>query len=359
MAAGGRGRGLRRPPPGPLRVGGHRPGRSATRWCRRWRPGRRGSAWAARKGELAVVQAILYLGTAPKSNALYAGWKAAQDAARATGSLPPPAHILNAPTRLMAGLGYGKGYSYDHDAPDAFSGQNYFPPGLPRQAFYQPADRGFEREVGRRLDHWSALRAARPADAVTCFRKRHQKHARTRHRDRLSTHYDRRADPRRDRRRGRAAPGSLVPPSLPRRDAGRHPEDVPHRPDPRGWQARRNLDPAGAGPGHPRAAPTRRPATQARRDARVQPGHRAGAAGDDPASGRSCAGAQQAARPGRPRRPPASPGTSTACWTGCAWGTSTGRAWCIAWTATPRAAWCWRARRARRPSWRRPSAGGT
>ena len=117
------------------------------------------------EGELAIVQAILYLGTAPKSNALYSGWKAAQDAARATGSLPPPAHILNAPTRLMASLGYGKGYSYDHDAPDAFSGQDYFPPGLPRQAFYQPADRGFEREVGRRLDHWSALRAARPADA--------------------------------------------------------------------------------------------------------------------------------------------------------------------------------------------------
>ena len=114
------------------------------------------------EGELALVQAILYLGTAPKSNALYAGWKAAQDAARATGSLPPPAHILNAPTRLMASLGYGRDYSYDHDAPDAFSGQDYFPPGLPRQSFYQPADRGFEREVGRRLDHWAALRAGRP-----------------------------------------------------------------------------------------------------------------------------------------------------------------------------------------------------
>ncbi len=113
------------------------------------------------EGELAIVQAILYLGTAPKSNALYAGWKAAQAAARATGSLPPPAHILNAPTRLMETLGYGKGYSYDHDAPDAFSGQDYFPPGLPRQAFYQPADRGFEREVARRLEHWAGLRAAR------------------------------------------------------------------------------------------------------------------------------------------------------------------------------------------------------
>jgi len=113
------------------------------------------------EGELAIVQAILYLGTAPKSNALYAGWKAALVAARATGSLPPPAHILNAPTRLMAGLGYGKGYAYDHDTADGFSGQDYFPAGLPRQGFYQPADRGFEREVGRRLEHWAGLRAAR------------------------------------------------------------------------------------------------------------------------------------------------------------------------------------------------------
>jgi len=113
------------------------------------------------EGELAIAQAILYLGTAPKSNALYAGYKAALAAAKATGSLPPPAHILNAPTRLMADLGYGKGYAYDHEAEDAFSGQDYFPKGLPRQAFYQPADRGFEREVGRRLDHWAKLRQTR------------------------------------------------------------------------------------------------------------------------------------------------------------------------------------------------------
>ena len=113
------------------------------------------------EGELAIAQAILYLGTAPKSNALYAGYKAALAAAKATGSLAPPAHILNAPTRLMAELGYGKGYAYDHDAEDAFSGQDYFPEGLPRQAFYQPADRGFEREVGRRLDHWAKLRQTR------------------------------------------------------------------------------------------------------------------------------------------------------------------------------------------------------
>ena len=113
------------------------------------------------EGELAIAQAILYLGTAPKSNALYAGYKAALAAAKATGSLAPPAHILNAPTRLMAELGYGKGYAYDHEAEDAFSGQDYFPEGLPRQAFYQPADRGFEREVGRRLDHWAKLRQTR------------------------------------------------------------------------------------------------------------------------------------------------------------------------------------------------------
>ncbi len=110
------------------------------------------------EGELAIAQAIVYLGTAPKSNALYVASKQAQAAAKATGSLPPPAHILNAPTRLMKDLGYGKGYAYDHDAEDAFSGQNYFPDGMDRPAFYRPADRGFEREVARRLDHWAKLR---------------------------------------------------------------------------------------------------------------------------------------------------------------------------------------------------------
>jgi len=113
------------------------------------------------EGELAIAQAIVYLGTAPKSNALYAGLKQAMAAAKATGSLAPPAHILNAPTRLMQELGYGKGYSYDHEAEDAFSGQDYFPEGLERQAFYRPADRGFEREVARRLDHWAKLRQER------------------------------------------------------------------------------------------------------------------------------------------------------------------------------------------------------
>ena len=113
------------------------------------------------EGELAIAQAIVYLGTAPKSNALYVAYKEALAAAKATGSLPPPAHILNAPTRLMKDLGYGKGYAYDHDAEDAFSGQDYFPDGMDRPAFYRPADRGFEREVARRLDHWAKLRQGR------------------------------------------------------------------------------------------------------------------------------------------------------------------------------------------------------
>ena len=113
------------------------------------------------EGELALVQAVVYLGSAPKSNALYAASKAATAAAKETGSLPPPAHVLNAPTRLMKDLGYGVGYAYDYAAEDAFSGQDYFPPGMERQEFYRPADRGFEREVGRRLDHWARLRAER------------------------------------------------------------------------------------------------------------------------------------------------------------------------------------------------------
>jgi putative ATPase len=113
------------------------------------------------EGELAIAQAIVYLGLAPKLNALYAACKQAMAAAKATGGLPPPAHILNAPTRLMQELGYGKGYAYDHEAEDAFSGQDYFPDGLERQAFYRPAGRGFEREVARRLDHWAKLRQER------------------------------------------------------------------------------------------------------------------------------------------------------------------------------------------------------
>ncbi len=113
------------------------------------------------EGELCIAQAIVYLGTAPKSNALYAATKQSARAARATGSLMPPAHILNAPTKLMKTLGYGAGYDYDHDTDDAFSGQDYFPDGLARMEFYQPKDRGFERELGKRLAHWSGLRKAK------------------------------------------------------------------------------------------------------------------------------------------------------------------------------------------------------
>ena len=113
------------------------------------------------EGELAIAQAVVYLGTAPKSNALYTALGAAQRAAKGTGSLTPPAHILNAPTKLMKQLGYGAGYAYDHDAADGFSGQNYFPDGMPRQNFYQPAERGFEREVTKRLAYWAKLRQDR------------------------------------------------------------------------------------------------------------------------------------------------------------------------------------------------------
>jgi putative ATPase len=113
------------------------------------------------EGELALAQCVIYLGTAPKSNAAYRALGAAQAAAVETGSLTPPKHILNAPTRLMKQLGYGKGYAYDHDAPEAFSGQNYFPDGMARQEFYRPAERGFEREIRKRLDYWAKLRAER------------------------------------------------------------------------------------------------------------------------------------------------------------------------------------------------------
>lgn len=113
------------------------------------------------EGELALVQCVVYLGTAPKSNAAYRAEKAATRAARESGSVMPPKHILNAPTRMMRDLGYGEGYDYDHDAPDAFSGQDYFPEGMARQRFYAPADRGFEREIAKRLAYWDKLRAER------------------------------------------------------------------------------------------------------------------------------------------------------------------------------------------------------
>ena len=110
------------------------------------------------EGELAVVQCVIYLSTAPKSNAAYRAEKAAAQAARETGSLDPPKHILNAPTGLMKDLGYGAGYEYDHDTEEGFSGQNYFPDGMPRSRFYEPGKRGFEKEIAKRLAYWDKLR---------------------------------------------------------------------------------------------------------------------------------------------------------------------------------------------------------
>jgi putative ATPase len=113
------------------------------------------------EGELALAEACLYLATAPKSNAVYTAYGAALRTAKQAGSLLPPKHILNAPTRLMKEEGYASGYDYDHDQPDAFSGQDYFPEGLERQQFYDPPDRGFEREIRKRLDYWARLRRER------------------------------------------------------------------------------------------------------------------------------------------------------------------------------------------------------
>lgn len=110
------------------------------------------------EGELALAQALVYLATAPKSNAVYTAYKAGQRTAKQTGSLMPPKHILNAPTKLMKNEGYGKGYNYDHDTKEAFSGQNYFPDEMDRENFYDPPDRGFEREIRKRLDYWQKLR---------------------------------------------------------------------------------------------------------------------------------------------------------------------------------------------------------
>ncbi|PKQ06943.1 MAG: AAA family ATPase [Alphaproteobacteria bacterium HGW-Alphaproteobacteria-12] len=115
----------------------------------------------APEGELALAQATIYLATAPKSNASYAAFGAAKRSARDTGSVAPPAHILNAPTKLMKELGYGAGYEYDHDAPQAFSGQDYFPEEVGRQQFYAPVERGFEREISKRLAYWRKLREER------------------------------------------------------------------------------------------------------------------------------------------------------------------------------------------------------
>jgi putative ATPase len=110
------------------------------------------------EGELAIAEAVIYVATAPKSNAAYVAYGAARRAAKEGGSLLPPKHILNAPTRLMQEEGYGRGYAYDHDAVEAFSGQDYFPEKMGRQTFYDPPDRGFEREIRKRLDYWAKLR---------------------------------------------------------------------------------------------------------------------------------------------------------------------------------------------------------
>ena len=113
------------------------------------------------EGELALAQCTIYLASAPKSNAAYNAYGAAMSAVKDTGSLMPPKHILNAPTGLMKDLGYGAGYAYDHNAEDSFSGQNYFPEDIERQKFYEPVERGFEREIAKRLDYWAKLRAER------------------------------------------------------------------------------------------------------------------------------------------------------------------------------------------------------
>jgi putative ATPase len=113
------------------------------------------------EGELALAELVIYLASAPKSNATYVAYQRARAAAKQHGSLMPPKHILNAPTKLMKQLGYGGGYEYDPDAPEGFSGQNYFPDGMARDTYYKPVERGFEREIAKRLEYWSKLREER------------------------------------------------------------------------------------------------------------------------------------------------------------------------------------------------------
>jgi putative ATPase len=113
------------------------------------------------EGEIALAQLVVHLACAPKSNAVYAAYGAAMKAARETGSLMPPAHIRNPTTRLMRDLGYGKGYAYDHDAPEGFSGQNYFPDGMERRTFYKPKGEGSEARIKERLERWAGMRADR------------------------------------------------------------------------------------------------------------------------------------------------------------------------------------------------------
>ena len=113
------------------------------------------------EGELALANAVVYLALAPKSNGVYVAYKAARVSARETGSQMPPRHILNAPTKMMKEIGYGSGYAYDHDAEDGFSGQDYFPEGMKRPVFYAPPERGFERELKKRVEYFAKLRAKR------------------------------------------------------------------------------------------------------------------------------------------------------------------------------------------------------
>lgn len=113
------------------------------------------------EGELAIVQAVIYLATAPKSNAAYVAHKAAAKDAMQYGSLMPPLHILNAPTQLMKDVGYGKDYLYDHNEKDGFSGQNYFPDAMDRKVYYEPVERGFERDIIKRLEYWNKKRASK------------------------------------------------------------------------------------------------------------------------------------------------------------------------------------------------------
>lgn len=112
------------------------------------------------EGELAIAQAVVYLASAPKSNAVYRAFGAVTQRAAETGSLAPPPYAMNAPTRLMKELGYSRGYEYDHDAPDGFAGANYFPPDMPRETYYEPTARGFEQEIGKRLRAWAEIRRA-------------------------------------------------------------------------------------------------------------------------------------------------------------------------------------------------------
>ena len=110
---------------------------------------------------MALAQALVYLATAPKSIGVYRAFKAAQTKAEETGSLMPPKHILNAPTKLMKNEGYSDGYMYDPDIPESFSGQDYFPEAIGRQSFYEPVSRGFEREIQKRLHYWAKLRSTK------------------------------------------------------------------------------------------------------------------------------------------------------------------------------------------------------